>query len=473
MDERSGPAMPASPYPQPPVTPIPETPVPTTPAAPPIPVGTEEPRRRTTAIVLAAVLIALLLCCGCAVTSVLVARSAFEGVEEIYASGAESVHWTGDGRFAVIQTSSAEEVPMVVAIELETGDTRVEEGFHLVAVEPAGAVVWLVPEGDPAARVLDGWIEESGDRVPDELLGWRLGDPASRPTDRVDARWEPLPGPGEWVAYPEIDPLRGVYPARLLLNNAASSGDGHKAELPDDFKTFDVAGWSASGAYLALVERRGVADEPLSAAGGDGGGAWTSAGAGTAVDIAPLASAMRVLVVEGATGEVVAEAVTTSLSGWSPAGGVAWHPSADRLFMTTVDVSSLDEWGDGATVLMVLEPGGVAREAFDVMGADVPPSVGSAWDLAILGGGPDGVAIVAEGELWMLSDAGVRQVGGAPSAFSSDWHAEGGILALDEEWSDRDGTTKTIVSRYDHRGGGRTTIWEGPERSFDIERLWF
>jgi len=61
------------------------------------------------------------------------------------AGGWDALSWTGDGRFAVLQTFDAAGTPVVMAWDAETGEVSEQSGYRVLAIEPASSVLWLEP----------------------------------------------------------------------------------------------------------------------------------------------------------------------------------------------------------------------------------------------------------------------------------------------------------------------------------------
>ncbi len=458
MSEHSDGNLPQAPSDQP--APIPE----------PIPTESESRRRASVTVVLVAVIIALLLCCVCSVASVFVARSAFEGVTETFQSGAEFVRWSGDGRYAVIQSFTVDEEPLVVVWDRETDETRTEAGYHVLAVEHFGGVAWLVPAGDSAAPN-SGWVYPLGDSVPDELYTWDFSESSPRPAETLDPGWTAWPGPAEFTVYPQVDADRGVYPSRLLIENQSSPGETREVVLPAGLGTFDIVGWSPSGRFLALVERSPITEMPLFDEGISWwdmlfGGSDQPEETGESEEVFDTA---RILVVDAVEGGVVAE-MRGHVGMGASAAVAAWHPSDDVLFATKIDEEAYeaDEW-EGATRLVAIEPGGVSFDADRLDGVSVPEEWDRSWDLSVIGAGQAGVMILADESIWLMTPDEMAQLGHLPINYGATWHPVGGILTLDDEWSDRDASIRTVVTRFDERGGSRESIWEGPQRPISID----
>ena len=458
MSEHSDGNLPQAPSDQP--APIPE----------PIPTESEPRRRASVAVVLVAVVVALLLCCVCSVASVFVARTAFEGVVETFQSGAEFVRWSGDGRYAVIQTFTADEEPLVVVWDRETDETRTEAGYHVLAVEHFGWVAWLVPAGDSAAPT-SGRVHPLGDSAPDELYTWDLSESSPRPADNPNPSWTAWPGPAELTVYPQVDASRGVYPSRLLIESQASPGETREVVLPAGFGTFDIVGWSPSGRFLALVERSPITEMPFFDEGISWwdmlfGGSDQPEETGESEEVSDTA---RILVVDAVEGGVVAEMRGHVGMGVS-AAVAAWHPSDDVLFATKINEEAYEaDEREGATRLVAIEPEGVSFHANRFDDLSVPEEWDRSWNLSIIGAGQAEVMILADESIWLMTPDETTQLGHLPINYGAVWHPDGGILILDEEWSDRDASIRTVVTRFDERGGSRESIWEGPQRPISID----
>lgn len=337
--------------------------------------------------------------------------------------GVESIRWTGDGRFAVLQTFEADNTPAVVAWNRETGQTTTATGHHLAATEPASSLLWLIPMNAEEYLAAFAGGTQPGypfDGPPPALVVWDPSRPEIPPSDLAPARYEPYPGGDGWTAYFEVDILKGSHPSRMLINNAASSGEGHRAELPDDLGTFAVVGWSPSGKYVAIEELLSF-DE------------WRE---------------RRYVVVEASSGR----AVSVIEAGEAAHGSPAWLGESDLLV-----------WVDGA-VLMSQVPGGTPMELGAVSSADLPPSLQGAFWLDIVGYGRAAVMVLAEHEegreLSMVTPNSSSSFGIAQYTPFLDWDPVGGLLEI-ADTPDR----AQVVLRSDPSIAG-TTIIEGPLRRF-------
>ncbi len=242
-------------------------------------------------------------------------------------AGMDTVAWSGDGAYAVIQYHRNYMYPSVAVWDRSSGSTRTFDGYRVLFVEPYAPVVWMEPVSDADAEssdTIDG-LGDAIDHKPARLVAWRLDD-NSKPTDNVPAKWRAWPGPGETIAYLEINPLKGAGPAALLFNNKAGRGEGVKAELPSTTGTFVPVGWSPSGEYFAIEE---LIDEQV---------AMDSFGIEPfAVDApADVTTPPRHLVVfDAATGKVSATAFLPQAAGTAPLA--LWEATADRLFWLDPD----------------------------------------------------------------------------------------------------------------------------------------
>ncbi|MDP2182519.1 MAG: hypothetical protein Q8K99_08105, partial [Actinomycetota bacterium] len=344
-----------------------------------------------------------------------------------------SARWTADGKFAVIQTQNAAGTPFVAVWDSESGDVRTQEGFLVATVEKAAPVVWLVrATADDVAEAVteeDVFVPGAGpfDSPPRELLAWALDEPDSVPSADVPAKWRAMPGPADWVAYCEIDPLRGAFPAKMLFNNAASSGEGHKAALPEGFGTFSVVGWSPSGAYLAIEELAQMSEAAQMAPDSSDDMPWDS-------------PERRLIVLDAASGDAVASVLLTG----GASGPVMWDSTRDVLIWVEQQWADESDSGQPNNVVRAIEPGGEVSDAADVLGLKVPEEWKNAWSLEVLGTGPNGVLLAAEAEgsgkrLYLIGkDGGVTDTGSIGWAISADWEERTGLLVLEETYGDDD-----------------------------------
>ncbi|MBN2823613.1 MAG: hypothetical protein JXR33_10555 [Coriobacteriia bacterium] len=361
--------------------------------------------------------------------------------------GQASVQWSGSGSYAVIQYFDEQQVPVVVVWDKETETTRREVGYVVVAVESAGAQIWLEPM-DEAVEVYDSF-DDPIDHKPAQLLAWKL-DENEGPQDAPAAKWRAWPGPGGYTAYLELDPLAGCMPAKLLLNNNEGSGEGVKAALPESTGTFAPVGWSPSGEYFAVEE---LVDGEQTGLLGDFTGLTP-----------PEQPDRKLLVFSAKTGELVAEAVLPRGSFEAP---VSLWGDDDTLYWGDSDASQSSMDGTEPLELKQLAPGGTAQDVANV----TVDQLSTVWSFVSLGSDESGALFFTdEGRLWRLGTAGLTHAGNISYADTGDWDPLGGLLVTRTEWvmSDDDSEVNAPqVFLLDEHGANERRIWRGPEIAID------
>lgn len=173
-------------------------------------------------------------------------------VSETGAQALASCMWTGGGRYAVIQSTDARGVPMVVVWEAASGSTRTLPGHRALAAERSSPTVWVEPVdargprgSEYADRLGDTW-----DHVPARLLVWRV-DRDATPTDAAEGRWARWAGRGGREVSLEVNPVKGAAPSAIVF--MAGKEPSAKAALPAGTNTFLPVGWSPSGRYFAVT----------------------------------------------------------------------------------------------------------------------------------------------------------------------------------------------------------------------------
>ncbi|MEN6430176.1 MAG: hypothetical protein ABFC80_04920, partial [Coriobacteriales bacterium] len=304
--------------------------------------GVEGIRRASLAVFAAAVVLIASVPGGCARAEKMDAAAtspapvATPGAEEVV------VAWSGEGRCAVVQYSGEDRYPCVAVWDSRTGETRVLERHQILFAETAAPVLWLEPAsaGDGGATTPADGLVDGVDHRPQQLVAWDVSR-ADPPSPRVSAKWHAWPGPGGYVAYPEIDVLKGAGLAAVWFNNAASSGEGAKAALPDATVTFSPIGWSPSGAYFAVEELLQETD------------------AATSAPREAKAPARKLVVFEAASGQIAA---TAPLPPACSGPGAAWDASVDRLYWPEAEARAT------GVSLRTMTATGTAGDAFDLLG---------------------------------------------------------------------------------------------------------
>ncbi|MDI6900292.1 MAG: hypothetical protein QMC79_01185 [Anaerosomatales bacterium] len=361
--------------------------------------------------------------------------------------GGESIVWSGNGRYAVIQHYEDFDIPVVVVWDRETDEVRTERGYVLVAAETFGAQVWLEPRSDVVDWV-DG-IADIADHRPERLLVWRLDVPGATPTDDAPAKWRAWPGPGDRVAYLEVDPLKGAAPAKVLINNAASSGEGVKAELPDDVGTFLPVGWSPSGRYFALEE---LADLT--------GTSWTDPDADPLGEASPgERSPRRLLVVDAETGALVGDSPLDEAVDHAPAS--VWAADEDTLYTVASSLWDPETGDDLPAQVWRVEPGEEPVDAFAAEGWERRGRLDAAYFLRFIGWSPEGPLLLSDEALWRLGADGPDRLGGAYWTGAA-WAQDAGLVAITQEWDSATDTDRLVASFQEGIGAPIRVIWEGP-----------
>lgn len=365
-----------------------------------------------------------------------------------------------DGNTVLVSTYDKSLTPMAVAVDLESGQARELRGYMIAAVEP-GPVAWLLPMSASeyvARSSKDGLVFGLGvfDEPPASLEVWEADVQGSLPDDAAPSRWRTVHGPGEWDAYLEVDVLRGAHPSRLLFNDRASSGEGHKAQLPEDFATFSFLGFSPTGAYVALEELIQVSDM-------DEG--WSE----STWSLYPFEPdgwlpSRRVVIVRAADGTITAQ---TELGDDVDQGRVFWAPDGDRL-VWIAHTSSGATTDSRSAELRGLDADGRVVDMLEVWGVEPP----SGWDaeswhwLAGVDTGRNAVlALSAETDsyiVWEVGPAGFAQVGSLPfESLPAFYYGDVGFVQV-EARADDEGAPHVNVVRYDASGTTSTVLWTGP-----------
>lgn len=366
--------------------------------------------------------------------------------------GFTMVGWSGGGRYAVIQHFDEGNVPAVTVWDRETQTTRVQGGYVVVGLESEGAQVWM----EPAETVADAF-DSFGDPIdhrPERLVAWRL-DTGTQPSDAASAKWRAWPGPGDYTAYLELDPLKGCMPSRLLMNNNAGSGEGVRAALPETTRTFAPVGWSPSGAYFAIEE---LVD------GVDAGLLGDSLGFNQ-----PQQPERDLLVFSAATGELVARAVLPKGATRAP---LALWGADDTLYWADMDAAQSSDQGWGAPDLRTLRPDGDAG----VVRIPDAISLDRAYTFLPLGSDAEGALFYADdGKLWRIGLTGLEHVGNVSYSESADWDPRGGLLVARTQYDYVDESTETnyaLVLLVDGHGANEREIWRGPAVRLDTAPLY-
>ena len=354
--------------------------------------------------------------------------------------GNNVVAWTGSGRYVVLQYYRDYLYPSVVVWDAETDTTRVLDNYRVLFVEPDAAVVWLEPV---TARQADGstWLDglsDCLDHKPERLVAWRLDD-GSAPSARVPSKWRPIAGPGGYVAYPEINVLKGAGPSALWFNNAASSGEGVKDEILDTTNTFLPVGWSPSGRYFAIEES--AREDAYT---GDSG-----------EEPAPLSR--KLVVYDAATGKVSAQAELPETAIESPTA--LWDGTTDRLFWPVAPRMTSDTASE--LQLRTMTATGTAGDAFARMGWDLPERLGEVWFVNSLGSDPAGPLLDVDSTIYRVGPQGLEDLGNL-NEDSGAWHPQNGLAAVYYGYSQKDETEWMELVVLDERGGGRRVVWKSP-----------
>ncbi len=429
-------------------------PLPPQPAPLPLDGGTGAPRERKKWPWVVGIIVLVLLIGGCvgavwlvdqATTSII---SDIESNPEVWFPGAnaESVAWSGNGRYGVVQYLRQSMYPSVAVWDSKTGETRTADGYRLLFVESAGAVAWLEPVTDAEAESsasMDGF-GDALDHKPARLVAWRLDEDAA-PTDNVPAKWHAVPGPGEMIAYLEINPLKGAAPSAMLFNNKASRGEGVKAEIPADVNTFVPVGWSPSGRYFAIEE---LIDES----------AYEDA---MADETDPT---RRLLAFDATTGKLTGDFTLPATAMYAPAA--SWTASGDALVWPEVDASAQ---GDGP---LSLRCGGatetVSADAFARFGWKAPSEWRDVYEARLLGMDTAGPLYLVDGWIEQLRENEIADLGSFDTGYGGAWDERSGMLSLTWGYSDGPVPQEWIeLLRCDEHGGMRETVWTSPKSDAD------
>ena len=350
----------------------------------------------------------------------------------------------GNGRYVAIQTYDVDGLPVVSVWDSQDLDETTVSGYVLAAAEPAGPVLWLVPV------TLEEWsdlylgsgstaFEWPHDAPPASLVVWDV-EGGEDPTAAAPSRWETIEGPGEFDAYCEVDPLKGVQPSKLLFNNKASQGEGHAAKLPEEVVTFVPRGWSPSGEYIAI--------EQMILPEGD-------------TDVGPQWSAesyerRQILIVEAQTGEVAA----TAMLGTGTLTPGFWHQTEDVLIWA-VDTDA-GEGGTGFT-LHALEAGSQSQDASDRLGFTPMAEWDDAWAVTLAGSGAVETLLIIDSDsgyrISSVEPSGVTDSGGLDFYESAVFGDAVGLAVLETEFDERTRDEWLVLAVYDENGRGRRVVW--------------
>jgi len=350
----------------------------------------------------------------------------------------------GNGRYVAIQTYDVSGLPVVSVWDSQNLSETTVSGYVLAAAEPAGPVLWLVPV------TLEEWsdlylgsgalaFERPHDVPPASLVVWDV-ESEDDPTAAAPARWRTIEGPGEFDAYFEVNPLKGVQPSKLLFNNKASQGEGHAAKLPEEVVTFIPRGWSSSGEYIAI--------EQMILPEGD-------------TDVGPQWSAesyerRQILIVEAQTGEVAAAAVL----GTGALTPGFWHQTEDVL-MWVADTDA-GEGGTGFT-LRALEVGSQPQSASARLGFTPLDEWDDAWAVTLAGSGATETLLIIDTDsgyrISSVGPSGVTDSGGLDFFESAVFGDAAGLAVLETEFDEQTGDEWLVLAVYDEHGQGRRVVW--------------
>ncbi|TDB39003.1 MAG: hypothetical protein D9V44_04870 [Actinobacteria bacterium] len=358
----------------------------------------------------------------------------------------ESVAWSGNGRYGVVQYLREYTYPSVAVWDSTTGESRTLDGYRVLFVETAAPVVWMEPVTDEDAEMgetMDAF-GDALDHKPKRLVAWHLDD-GSKPTDNVPSKWHAWPGPADSIAYLEINPLKGVGPSALLFNNKASQGEGVKAKVPESVNTFVPVGWSASGRYFAVES---LIDEA----------AYREMDASNGLS-------RKLVVFDVTTGEAVASPLITTQDSAAPVA--AWDGTRDIVFWSELGALTDGETGP-LSYRSVSVSDAFARDAFDTYGWDRPGDFSNVYETGLLGWDPSGPLYSIEGRLWQIGADGFEDLGMSESYGGGAWHPGSGLLGIKYGFNNGPVSQEWIeLVRSDIHGGNRETVWTGPKTDID------
>ncbi len=410
-------------------------------------------RRVSTSLVAGAVVIAFLIACPCAVSAFIAGRVFVADSRVEYSRWVESSHrvaWSGEGRYGVAQVIGADGTPEILAWDRQSGRVRAASGYRLAAVERFAAVAWLVPVSQQElTERLDGeWgavlVSAGGafDSVPESLLAWQLDTDAPSEALPPEPAWARWPGPDAWSATAIVDPRRGAHPATLVIETTADPAADSTVALPADVSTFDPVGWSASGRYFALAEM--IPSEPV-----EGNGLITR----------------RLFVVDASEARVV----TTATQQVTPESGPApvWDEGRDLLLWVEPGEDTLA--GSPSSLepaVLGLVPGGTARPAQELLGAEEGPGAGLRA-AGVHRSASDGVLLESGGRLvrWSSGKEIVELWGIPPDSTSAPvYHRDGGWLVLATEYEADRARSRDLLLHLAGEMGEWEAAWTGAWR---------
>jgi hypothetical protein len=360
---------------------------------------------------------------------------------------------TGDGRYVVVQHATAAGVPVVVAIDVAAGHSRVLEGYRALFVEPVAPVVWI-EKVDPEAGLTADGLGDTFDHVPEQLLVWRLDEraPHEAPSEQ---RWEPIAGPGGVSAFLTGDGTLGAGPSRLAFGPTGGSPSTTEAlGAVSAERTLVPVGWSPSGRWFAVEEL--LLEDPD--------------------EIAARPAAYRpvrmIHVVDPSTGRPVSSQEVPAL-GLAPAA--MWDPNEDVLVWIEPSWSSdpASSTSDGTwsaslqIVRLAVSADGATKLSLDDDTSRIDATVlamPTAW--GPLGASEHGMVWWVGGSVYRIGESGAvdlslgrdQQPDSVPA-----WDSERHLLVQAYVDVTDDGTQRLVVKRMNEYGANSHTLWQGLE----------
>lgn len=344
--------------------------------------------RRVTGLVVCLALALAALAAGCTPATPSGAGSAGSAPVMTARLAPAGVWWADGGKLVVAANLGADGRPTVTVWDPATGDKKVLGGMRVVAVEPDAARAWVVP-ADTVASVDNTAtfpVDLAGDGVDGPPTQLQLLDlTTGKATDATDARWQRWDGPGKLAVYPEIDINRGGLPSALWFNTPKPQGDGSKITLPGGVVSLDLAAWSPSGTYFAVVSAVPVNDAEGKMR------AFVTADAGT-----PWPTGDGRVLVFRASDAAIVTSVPIRMRIYDTRSGaarVAWDGKRDVLWVLGVGA-------DGAGVGTVAPGGAMKRQtklADGLRGLDLT----KAW---FAGSSPDGADLTDGSQAFLLAN---------------------------------------------------------------------
>jgi len=361
--------------------------------------------------------------------------------------GARAAVWTANERFALAQSYDFDGAPVVVAVDMQSGDVLTEPGYILKAVEPTGSVVWLIA-ADDVSEDSRGWVGLADGLLDSpavySLRRWDLGGAYPEPADDRSPEWTPVVNAQGVEARFTLDTALGAYPSELRF--AWPGGSEVVADIDPEVVTYRPIGWSPSGKFFA-IEQLVQSKDYVSA------DEWSF----EFYDGPP-----RLLIMfDAVTGKPVFEQQVMN-DALDPA---FWHPERDLVLWANQQVLEEPDAGiEGkSAMIMAADPSGSVGPASERLGFEEPVAWGDLPQLTLVGVRPSGLLVTAPWAgtpMWLVaSDQTVKGAGAADILSGGAWSEKSGVLSMGQ-YTDLDTSAELDALRaYDVNGGPRRDLW--------------